>query len=70
MPGPDPDIAVEPASSLVPNADDPRLAALAADPDLPLPQVKVAPAGSSGSYRIPVSSDTRMPVARNTEMIA
>src|ERR1039457_6906834 len=48
MPGPDPDIAVEPASSLAPNPDDPHLAALAAlaalavDPDLPLPQVKVA----------------------------
>ena len=50
--------------------DDPVLAALAADRDLPLPQVDVTAPRVAGSYRRSASSDSRMPVAVNTAMIA
>ena len=72
MPGPDPDIPAGPASSLVPNPDDPRLAVLTADPDLPLPQVKVAPSGiirvipDPGQLRHP---DTSRPEHRDDRII-
>ncbi len=42
MPGPDPDIAVQGAGSLVPDPDAPEPAALAADGNLPALQVQVA----------------------------
>jgi hypothetical protein len=45
VPGPDPDIAVQGTGGLVPDPDDPRPAALAADGDLALPQVEVAAPG-------------------------
>jgi hypothetical protein len=41
VPCPDPDVAVEGDGGLVADPDDPRLAALAPDGDLPLPQVNV-----------------------------
>jgi len=50
--------------------DDPHLAALAADLDLPVLQSTSLRDGSPGSERIPANSDSRMPVARNTAMIA
>jgi hypothetical protein len=41
--------------------DDPGLAALAADGDLPLPQVDVAVPRATGSQRRPASSASRTP---------
>jgi len=48
MPGPGPEIAVQGTGGLVSDPDDPRLAALAADGDLALPQVEVAEPGVAG----------------------
>jgi hypothetical protein len=63
-------VPVQAAGGLVADLDDPVLAALAADGDLPLPQAMSLRRGSPGPYRRPASSDSRMPVAVNTAMIA
>lgn len=42
MAGPGPQVVVDAAGGLMADLDDPRLAALAADPDLPVLQVNIA----------------------------
>jgi len=70
VPGAGPQVAVQAAGGLVADLDGPGGTALAGDPDLPGVQVQVSAGGSSGWYRIPAISDSPMPVARNTAMIA
>src|SRR5258708_30368147 len=69
MPGADPDIPVETAGGIMADPDDPRLAALATDCDLPAHRSTSLRSGSSESWQIPASSDSRMPAALNTAMI-
>ena len=64
------DVPVESAGRLVADLYDPLLAVLAADGDLPLPQVEVATLRVVSVRADPASSDSWTPVAWNTAMIA
>ena len=61
VPGAGADVPVQAPGGLVADPDDPGLAALAADGDLPLPQVDVAVPRATGSQRRPASSASRTP---------
>ena len=70
MPGAGPQVVVQAAGRRVADLDGPGRPALAADPDLAALQVQVAAGGIVRVAAIPASSDSRMPVAVNTAMIA
>jgi hypothetical protein len=70
VPGPGPQLPVQPPGRLMPDPHGPLPAALAPDPDLPRLQVHVTTPRVTGADADRASSATRMPVARKTARTA